>query len=99
MRMIKKVIDVAYHRNGVSGRSFNVVLFVDRESKETMVGILPYEETAKNIDVECYVLSVDKLKENDIVFASNSYRGDNYAQELREAIQKNEEMFENVPEI
>ena len=86
MKMIKKVIDVAHHRNGVSGTSFEVVLFVDKDTGEKFIGILPdCDENTNN----AFVLSVDRLAQDNIKFAENSWRGDNYAQELKVAVTNN----------
>lgn len=83
MKMIKKVIDVAYHRNGISGTGFHVVLFIDRETKQKMIGVVV---TGDNNPHNAFVLSVDKLADDDIAFGSNSWRGDNYSQELKAVI-------------
>lgn len=86
MKMIKKVIDVSHHRNGVGGTGFSVVLFTDRENKgQTFVGIVPDDDPNP---WNAFVLSIDKLAKGDIAFGSNSWRGDNYARELKEAIEE-----------
>ena len=82
MKMIKKVIATAHHRNGISGTPFDVCLFKDKETGETFVGIMPSDEENHS---NAFVLSVDRLAKGDIAFGSNSWRGDNYAKELKEA--------------
>jgi hypothetical protein len=85
MKMIKKIIAVDHHRNGVCGTGFNVVLFKDRETRENFVGILPDGDENK---WNSFVLSVDRLAAGNIAFGSNSWRGDNYAEEIKEAVAK-----------
>jgi hypothetical protein len=75
-----KIIDMARHRNGVCGSPFDVVLF--REGKSRKVGIVFDEESY------CAVLDVEKLAAGDIAFGSNSWRGDDYEEDLRRAIHK-----------
>jgi hypothetical protein len=76
------IIDIAHHRNGISGAPFDVALFEDHDAAEgsRKVAILfeqPYH---------CAVLDVDKLATGDIAFGSNSWRGDQYEPQLRKAI-------------
>lgn len=82
-----KVTDIAFHRNGICGAPFHVVLFEDLES--THVGIV-FDEPW-----HCAVLNVQKLSSGDIAFGSNSYRGDRYEPLLRKAIKENEEAIRN----
>jgi hypothetical protein len=86
-KMIKKVIAVNHHRNGIGGTGFSVVLFIDRSTKEKFVGIVVDDD--KN-PWNSIVLSVDRLTEDDIAFGSNSWRGDNYVEELKRAIMASE---------
>jgi len=76
-----RVIDTAYHRNGICGAPFHVVLFHDTGDENTRkVGILfkePYH---------CAVLDVVKLAKGSIAFGVNSYRGDRFEPALREAL-------------
>jgi hypothetical protein len=73
-----RVIDWAYHRNGVGGAPFHVVLFDDVDDENTRkVGILfdaPYH---------CAVLDIAKLSAGSIGFGFNSYRGDVFEDTLR----------------
>jgi hypothetical protein len=73
-----EVLATAFHRNGVGGAPFEIVLF--KESGELggkKVAIL-FEEKDR-----CAVLDVDKLAAGDIAFGSNSWRGDVYEDTLR----------------
>jgi hypothetical protein len=77
-----RVLATAYHRNGICGASFHVVLFEDISDENTRkVGIL-FEEP-----YHCAVLDIAKLAEGSIAFGVNSYRGDRFEPALRNAIQ------------
>lgn len=69
---------VAFHRNGIGGAPFHVVLFDDDEGHK--LGIV------FGADAHCAVLDVAKLATGDIAFGSNSWRGDQYEHALRAAI-------------
>jgi hypothetical protein len=77
-RVSVNVIDWAYHRNGICGAPFHVVLFDDVNDENTRkVGILfdkPFH---------CAVLDVAKLSAGSIAFGFNSYRGDVFEDVLR----------------
>lgn len=81
-----KVTKIAYHRNGISGGPFYVVLFTFtlKESgvKRNMLGVV--FETPR----QCSVLDVDLLSAGIIEFGQNSFRGDWFEKDLREAITK-----------
>lgn len=75
------VIDWAYHRNGICGAPFHVVLFEDTDDENTRkIGVL--FENAHH----CAVLDVTKLARGSIAFGVNSYRGDWFEQSLRSAL-------------
>ena len=77
-----KIENIQFHRNGISGAPFHVVLFRDfGDQGSHKVGIV--------FDAEYHVavLDVAKLASGDIAFASNSWRGDCYEPHLRNAIQ------------
>jgi hypothetical protein len=75
------VIDTAYHRNGICGAPFHVVLFHDTDDENRRkVGIL-FEEP-----YHCAVLDVVKLAWGEIAFGVNSYRGDRFEAALRSAL-------------
>lgn len=73
-----EIITLAYHRNGISGAPFHVVLFHEEDSRK--VGILFDREA------HCAVLDVDRLHQGDIAFGSNSWRGDRFEPALRKAV-------------
>jgi hypothetical protein len=78
-KLVSKVNKVAYHRNGICGNGFYVVLF--ESDKKNMMGIL-FEEMG-----DCAVLDVDMTAQGNVEFANgNSWRGDRFEPELREAI-------------
>jgi hypothetical protein len=75
------IIDIAHHRNGISGAPFDTVLFDDTGPEGSRkVGILFDEQH------HCAVLDVAKLAAGDIAFGSNSWRGDHYEPTLRNAV-------------
>jgi hypothetical protein len=79
-----EVKSVAYHRNGVSGQPFHVVLFDNIEGRhiEQCVGIV-FDGTKR-----VAVLNVDKLTQGVIAFGRNSYRGDRFSPMLKQAIKE-----------
>jgi len=76
--MTLRIIAFARHRNGIDGVPFCVVLFHDGESQK--VAVLFDQEW------HCAILDVTKLAAGDIAFGSNSWRGDRFEPELRQAI-------------
>lgn len=80
-QFVSRIIEVAFHRNGISGAPFHVVNFIDTEDHRK-VGIL-FDD-----DFHCAVLDIDLLNDNVIAFIKNSWRGDRYEPELREAIEE-----------
>ena len=72
-----KIVEIAYHRNGICGNGFHVVNFLAKfkgngNSQSNMVAIL-FEESGS-----CAVLDVDLLAKGDAKFGSNSWRGDHF---------------------
>ena len=78
-----KILDTAFHRNGLCGAPFHVVLFDDEGPECSRKVAILFEEQHC-----CAVLDVDKLAKGDIAFGSNSFRGDLYEHDLRKAIRK-----------
>jgi hypothetical protein len=80
-----KIFDAAYHRNGVAGAGFDVVLFKVLRERGVKVGVL-FDDPGY-----CAVLDVTMLAAGDIAFGSNSWRGDDYEPSLRRAIEHGRE--------
>lgn len=73
-----QILNADFHRNGVGGAPFKVAL-VDDPSDGDVKLVIMFEEKYHTA-----VLSLDKLIQNeDIEFGSNSYRGDQFDDELR----------------
>lgn len=73
-----QILDLDFHRNGIGGMPFKVALVDDANSGDVKLVIM-FQEAGYTA-----VLSVDKLHEDeDISFASNSWRGDYYEAALR----------------
>lgn len=77
-----KVWEISYHRNGIGGAPFHVVLFNDPEASENLMVAIVFEEPNY-----VAVLDTKKTANGDIEFAQgNSWRGDYYEAELRKHI-------------
>ncbi len=78
-----KITAASWHRNGVCGMGFYAVLFDDLNEKKKMVASL-FDESGY-----CAVYDLAQLAEGNIEFArGNSWRGDQYAAELRPLLKK-----------
>ena len=77
--MKQKLINIAYHRNGVSGTGFYAVTFTDENCGNMIASVFPEDG---HVAVYC----LDKLPE--ITFLKNSYRGDYFESFLRNEIKK-----------
>ena len=85
--MIKRIISIDHHRNGVSGAPFNPVIF--EWDGRRMLGII-------FSDTEYYaVLDLDIAAKGDIRFFHNSWRGDNFAGDMAKA----KEAYLNAPDM
>ncbi len=84
---VRKIKEIAYHRNGISGEGFDVINFtshIEGEGKDRrMVGIVfPGQGRVA-------ILDIDELNKENIKFAyGNSWRGDKFEPELREALEQ-----------
>ena len=75
-----RIISLDYHRNGVSGIGFWVVLFQEKRGDDMIASVFPERGC-------CAVFSVAELAKRNIAFANgNSWRGDDFEPELRKAI-------------
>jgi len=77
---------IAYHRNGICGAPFHVLLFCDPDEGQ-MLGVVFEAEH------HVAVFNLDKLALGNIAFGVNSWRGDRYEPNLRRLIQ------ESIPAI
>ena len=82
-KLVKKVHQIEWHRNGVGGVGFYAILF-DGTGGNRMFATL-YDEPGY-----CSVLSVPELSDPKVgvTFGQNSWRGDRYEGELRKAVDK-----------
>lgn len=75
-----KIVDVSFHRNGVCGAPFYVILFDDKDNGRMVASL--FDEPGY-----CAVYNVAELGKNNIAFANgNSWRGDVYESALRPAL-------------
>jgi hypothetical protein len=83
------ILDVARHRNGVSGVPFGVVRFRDLDECAEMIAVVFANEAEEGPGENtgyCAVLNLERLPA--IAFGDNSYRGDHYEPALRAALAK-----------
>jgi len=78
-----KIKEIAYHRNGISGNGFHVVLFSFKDENKKIRNMIStvFEEVGS-----VTVLDVGLLASGCIAFAQNSWRGDQFENQLRTAI-------------
>lgn len=89
----RKILEVDYHRNGIGGIGFHIVRFEDKDSADgEFVGVVFPESGA------CAVLNVPQLAKGNIAFArGNSWRGDYFEGDLRDAIKKHKrQMYKSL---
>jgi hypothetical protein len=84
-----KIQQIEYHRNGISGEPFNVVKFHDPENGDMLGIVFPLDE-GETWNGRVAVFKLDLLAQGNISFGQNSWRGDHYEKELRDAIGKDE---------
>lgn len=120
MKMVNRVVQVSYHRNGVGGAGFHAVVFEHTVescricgggwgwtsnditfSCENQHAGPPKSETCRMLGIvfderaHVAVLDIAKLADPEVGVAfgdsseGNSWRGDRFEDELREAIQEN----------
>lgn len=92
------VLAIDYHRNGVSGAGFRVVLFTTPDCpNETMLAVSFESEDSEIKDYhegEIAILSVDKLNDKNIEFGNgNSYRYEFFSNEIKKAIREYERKY------
>lgn len=81
----------SYHRNGIAGIGFFVVLFDWKDNdgvRRHMMAIL-HDTGSVDSSGYCAVLDVDETKRGNIVFAGgNSWRGDDFEPALKAVIRE-----------
>jgi len=86
-----RVIKHEYHRNGICGNGFHVVIFdwtEPNDAQKNMCAFL-FEETGS-----IAVTQIDMLKEHSIEFAcGNSWRGDHFEGAIRAFIKEEEDKY------
>lgn len=89
-----KVQEIDYHRNGVSGDGFHVVLFTMKEKGEPTKSFVAtvFDKSIGQCPVA--VLELGMLSQGNIKFAQNSWRGDVFAPYLYDAIAKHDQQEE-----
>jgi hypothetical protein len=87
---LKRILSIAYHRNGIGGAPFHVILFEDRGEEGSRKVAVVFEEPC-----HIAVLDVAMLAAGDIAFGSNSWRGDVYEPAMRRAIAKRTRAIES----
>jgi hypothetical protein len=80
-----KIIDIAHHRNGVSGAPFDAVLFEDAGSQGSRKIAIVFE-----VRDLCAVLDIARLAAGDNAFGSKSRRGDDES-DLRKVVKAYDE--------
>ena len=96
-----EIEEIAYHRNGIAGIGFHVVLFRwyetgEEDAPRNMIGVvteLDEESEALREAGEFYntptaVFDRDSLAVDNIEFGRNSWRGDEFDAALRDACEK-----------
>ena len=73
-----KIEAIAYHRNGICGEGFHVVLFVQDKRR--------YLATMFQTAGQVAVLDRDILATGNVRFGENSWRGDHFEDDLRRHI-------------
>ena len=86
-----KIVKASFHRNGISGAGFTCILFeAPSETNDLMMATL-FDDVGY-----CAVYSVPMLANQNIGFAmGNSWRGDFFEYDLREALKEYNKIDDN----
>jgi hypothetical protein len=77
--MKRSIMQIAFHRNGVSGVPFYAIQFHDSETGNALATVFPEAGVVA-------VISIDRLPGAGVTFGENSWRGDHFEPWLREQI-------------
>ena len=88
-----KINNIQYHRNGISGEPFYAINFDEKEFGNMIAIVFPkYNEKKDQYENEfnpkVAVFQSKLLGQGNINFGENSFRGDNFSDELIQAINK-----------
>ena len=76
------ITTASFHRNGIGGLGFYVILFTDAENGKMLAHLFEDEGY-------CAITQLDMLAEGNIAFANgNSWRGDEFERRLRPLLDK-----------
>jgi hypothetical protein len=96
---IDEIESIAYHRNGISGVGFHVVAFETPDSNDTMIAIVfPGRGRVAVLNGDLAVRG-RRGGGPEIRMGENSWRGDRFEPELREAIKEWEKKGGNYPKL
>jgi len=76
---VKNIVAIDYHRNGICGAPFYAIVFDSTEGRRMVATVFDEPCTVA-------VLDIGLLSEGNVEFGVNSWRGDVYEGQLREAI-------------
>lgn len=86
-----KIIATDYHRNGICGKGFNVTIFEDTGDdgrRHKFLAVDFGKDADKDTGNVCVaVFDLDLLKQENIEFGVNSFRGDYFSDALRQALE------------
>jgi hypothetical protein len=82
-----KVTALDYHRNGICGLGFHVGIVQD-EDRDMLVIRFPKDADGPAGGVLCTAFDLAKLRDHEIRFFYNSWRGDNYSDLMDAAIER-----------
>ena len=86
-KLIKTTEQIAYHRNGICGEPFYAVIFTSNDDKSYLASVF---EASGHVSVIC----LDLIADHGVTFGENSFRGDHFEDELRQAIAKHVAEYE-----
>jgi hypothetical protein len=86
-KLVGRVIDMGYHRNGVSGSGFWTIIFEGKLENRGRKFTAVYFENENNREILTAVLAVDSLVDGN---ANLCWRGDAFHRELKKLVENYE---------
>jgi hypothetical protein len=84
MKNRQRIVNIAHHRNGVSGLPFHVAIVheIDQEGTERDMLVVRFDSRADRLvdGVVCAAFDIEQISKYHIEFGVNSWRGDTYHQ-------------------